>query len=171
MNTGVHRFFWIGDSGFLGYDPSSGRRLPVWFPVRAHAWVASQVPTWDHVRGNQSIYLSHIDDYSNFNKMVFLCLLKVSQQCHTTSMQYRDSDPLKLSDEETDKLCVSWTEVNDKARTARLHEGLWQNKPAPQQQCKENMVRQAWVPVPWLAFSVLYLQVTSPNLSLVLKWE
>ena len=24
MNTGVHRFFWIGVSGFLGYNPSSG---------------------------------------------------------------------------------------------------------------------------------------------------
>ena len=24
MNTGVHRLFWIGVSGFLGYNPSSG---------------------------------------------------------------------------------------------------------------------------------------------------
>ena len=24
MNIGVHRFFWIGDSGSLGYNPSSG---------------------------------------------------------------------------------------------------------------------------------------------------
>ena len=24
MNIGVHRFFWIGASGFLGYNPSSG---------------------------------------------------------------------------------------------------------------------------------------------------
>ena len=24
MNSGVHRFFWIGVSGFLGYNPSSG---------------------------------------------------------------------------------------------------------------------------------------------------
>ena len=24
MNTGVHRFFWIGDSGFLGSSPSNG---------------------------------------------------------------------------------------------------------------------------------------------------
>ena len=24
VNTGVHRFFWIGVSGFLGYSPSSG---------------------------------------------------------------------------------------------------------------------------------------------------
>ena len=23
MNIGVHKFFWIGDSGFLGYNPSS----------------------------------------------------------------------------------------------------------------------------------------------------
>ena len=32
----------------------------VQFPVRAHAWVAGQVPSWGCVRGNQSIYLSHI---------------------------------------------------------------------------------------------------------------
>ena len=25
MNIGVHRFFWIGVPGFLGYNPSSGR--------------------------------------------------------------------------------------------------------------------------------------------------
>ena len=24
MNIGVHRFFWIGISGFLGYNPSRG---------------------------------------------------------------------------------------------------------------------------------------------------
>ena len=24
MNLGVHKFFWIGVSGFLGYNPSSG---------------------------------------------------------------------------------------------------------------------------------------------------
>ena len=24
MNIGVHRFYWIGDLGFLGYNPSSG---------------------------------------------------------------------------------------------------------------------------------------------------
>ena len=24
MNIGMHRFFWIGVSGFLGYNPSSG---------------------------------------------------------------------------------------------------------------------------------------------------
>ena len=24
MNIGVHRFFWIGVSGFLGYNPNSG---------------------------------------------------------------------------------------------------------------------------------------------------
>ena len=24
VNIGVHRFFWIGVSGFLGYNPSSG---------------------------------------------------------------------------------------------------------------------------------------------------
>ena len=34
---------------------------PVWFPVRAHAWVAGQVPSWGLARGNWSMYLSRID--------------------------------------------------------------------------------------------------------------
>ena len=25
------------------------------FPVRAHAWVAGQVPSWGHVRGNHTL--------------------------------------------------------------------------------------------------------------------
>ena len=29
------------------------------FPVRAHAWVADQVPGWGHAGGNQLMYLSH----------------------------------------------------------------------------------------------------------------
>ena len=33
----------------------------VQFPVRAHAWVAGQVPSWGHERGNRSMYLLHID--------------------------------------------------------------------------------------------------------------
>ena len=32
----------------------------VWFPVRAHAWVAGRVPGSGCVRGNQSMCLSHI---------------------------------------------------------------------------------------------------------------
>ena len=28
---------------------------PVWFPVRAHAWVAGQVPNSGHVRGNNTL--------------------------------------------------------------------------------------------------------------------
>ena len=28
---------------------------PVWFPVRAHAWVVSQVPSMRHVRGNHTL--------------------------------------------------------------------------------------------------------------------
>ena len=34
-------------------------RSPDQFPVRANAWVASQVPIWRHVRGNQSVCLTH----------------------------------------------------------------------------------------------------------------
>ena len=30
-------------------------------PVRAQAWVAGQVPSWECVRGNQLMYLSHIN--------------------------------------------------------------------------------------------------------------
>ena len=29
--------------------------LPVWFPVRAHAWVAGQVPNKGHIRGNHTL--------------------------------------------------------------------------------------------------------------------
>ena len=28
------------------------KRSPARFPVRAHAWVAGQVPTWERTRGN-----------------------------------------------------------------------------------------------------------------------
>ena len=33
---------------------------PVQFPVRAHAWVAGQVPSWGRARGNLWMYLLHI---------------------------------------------------------------------------------------------------------------
>ena len=36
-------------------------RSLVRFPVKAWAWVAGQVPSWGHARGNRSMYLSHID--------------------------------------------------------------------------------------------------------------
>ena len=31
------------------------------FPVRAHAWVTGQVPSGGRAKGNQSVYLSHMD--------------------------------------------------------------------------------------------------------------
>ena len=34
---------------------------PVQFPDRAHAWVSGQIHGWGGVRGNRSMYLSHID--------------------------------------------------------------------------------------------------------------
>ena len=34
--------------------------LRVRFPVRVHAWVVGQVPTWGRARGSRSMYLSHI---------------------------------------------------------------------------------------------------------------
>ena len=37
------------------------KRSQVQFPVRAHAWVAGQVPSWGHARGSQLMFLSHID--------------------------------------------------------------------------------------------------------------
>ena len=37
------------------------KRVLVWFPVRAHAWVAGQVPSWGCARGNHTLmFLSHI---------------------------------------------------------------------------------------------------------------
>ena len=36
------------------------QRSPVWFPVRAHAWVVGQIPTWGQARGNWSMLLCHI---------------------------------------------------------------------------------------------------------------
>ena len=37
------------------------KESPVQFLVRAHALVAGQVPGWGHGRGNQLMYLSHIN--------------------------------------------------------------------------------------------------------------
>ena len=37
------------------------KRSLVRFLARAHACVVGQVPSWGHVGGNQSMYLSHID--------------------------------------------------------------------------------------------------------------
>ena len=31
------------------------KRSLVWFPVRAHAWIVDQVPSWGHVRGNHTL--------------------------------------------------------------------------------------------------------------------
>ena len=36
-------------------------RLPVRFPVRAHAWVVGQVPSRGHARSNLSMYLLCMD--------------------------------------------------------------------------------------------------------------
>ena len=47
---------------------SAGLGLPVRFPVRAHTWVAGQVSSWGHARGNGSRYLSHI----NVSLLLFL---------------------------------------------------------------------------------------------------
>ena len=51
------RLVWL--SGLSASLPT--KRLPVRFPVRAHAWVEGQVPSWGRAGGNQSMYLSHID--------------------------------------------------------------------------------------------------------------
>ena len=34
------------------------KKLPVQFPVRAHAWVVGQDPIWGNARGNLSMFLS-----------------------------------------------------------------------------------------------------------------
>ena len=39
-----------------GLSASLGTKgLPVQFPVRAHAWVAGQVPCWGRARGNHTL--------------------------------------------------------------------------------------------------------------------
>ena len=56
----INKYFLFEKKGFLpwlvwlsGLNASLWtQRLPVGFPVRAHAWVAGQVPTWGHMRGN-----------------------------------------------------------------------------------------------------------------------
>ena len=58
----IKSYFWpwlvrlSGLSASLQTERSLGR-----FPVRAHAWIAGQVPGWGHARSNQSIFLWHID--------------------------------------------------------------------------------------------------------------
>ena len=37
----------------------ANRKVASLILVRAHAWVASQVPSWDCARDNRSMYLSH----------------------------------------------------------------------------------------------------------------
>ena len=45
-----------------GLNTSLGaKRSLVQFPLRAHAWVVGQIPSWGHVIGNRMMYLSHID--------------------------------------------------------------------------------------------------------------
>ena len=39
----------------------ANRKVVVLFPVRAHSWVVCQAPSWGRARGNQSMYLWHID--------------------------------------------------------------------------------------------------------------
>ena len=48
---------WLSGLGII----LQSERLPVPFPVRAHAWIAGQVPIWGHARSNQSVSLSHTD--------------------------------------------------------------------------------------------------------------
>ena len=44
MNTGVHRFFWIGVSGFFGYNPSRYRKHfdSCWIGEGLGGWENSQ---------------------------------------------------------------------------------------------------------------------------------
>ena len=47
---------WLSGSG----DIPQSERLPVWFPVRAHAWVVRQVHGWGPARDKRLMFLSHI---------------------------------------------------------------------------------------------------------------
>ena len=48
---------WLSGLGVI----LQSRRSLVRFPVRTHAWVVDQIPSCAHVRGKQSIFLSHTD--------------------------------------------------------------------------------------------------------------
>ena len=58
----------------------------VWFPVRAHTWVAGQVPSWGHIRGNHTLisppsllpfcHPSILPTFKNFLKILFIHLLE-----------------------------------------------------------------------------------------------
>ena len=53
---------WLsGFSASLQTKRSTDSRESVRFPLRAHAWVLGQCPSWGHARGKQSVYLSHSD--------------------------------------------------------------------------------------------------------------
>ena len=51
------------------------KRSPVGFPVGAQAWVAGQVPFWGRARGDQSMYLLHMD----VSLSLFLISLKINK--------------------------------------------------------------------------------------------
>ena len=43
-------------------------------PLRVHAWVVSQVPSCGYARGNQSMFLSHMDGCISFSPSLPLSL-------------------------------------------------------------------------------------------------
>ena len=44
-------------------DSLQTKELPVRFPVRAHAWVAGQVPSWGYVSGNHTLMFLSLSLY------------------------------------------------------------------------------------------------------------
>ena len=51
---------WLVWLSGLGIIPQA-ERSPVWFLVRAHAWVVHQDPGWRRIRGSQSMFISLTD--------------------------------------------------------------------------------------------------------------
>ena len=49
-----------GVAQWVGHCPAN-RKVTGSIPVRAHAWVLGQVPSWGHARVNQQVFHSHIN--------------------------------------------------------------------------------------------------------------
>ena len=64
---------------------TASQKVTVPFPVAAHAQVAGQVPTWGpwgSVRGNRSMFLSHVEVSPPLSPSLFLPLKKKKRKKH-----------------------------------------------------------------------------------------
>ena len=70
------------------------KRSPVQFLVRAHAWVAGQIPSWEGVRGNRLMYLSCT---SIFLSLSFSLLSSLSKKKWIKSLKKKNKGGQTLS--------------------------------------------------------------------------